>query len=101
MSELIVRVALFSLSGLLMGAVDEEESEDRNGAFIVGDTGRGVISVEGRIDGIASDILGERGPISCLSLIEDTIFSKPSEVICFSLPREVAMAAVGLRFEHD
>jgi len=70
--------------------VDEEESEERNGAFMVGDVGLGVISRGGSTVGIASEMLGERGPMSGLSLMEYTIFSSPKEVICFSLPRELA-----------
>lgn len=86
-SEPTVCCALLSLSGLLRGAVDEEESEERKGALMVGDTARGVISVGGLGNGgIASAILGERGAISCLSWIEWTIFSRPKEVMCFSFP---------------
>lgn len=69
-SEPTTCAPLFSLSGLLTGAVDEEESEERNGAFIVGDVGLGVMSREGSTAGIASEMLGERGPMSGLSLIE-------------------------------
>ena len=83
-----------------MGAVDDEESEERKGAFIVGDAGRGVMSVEGSTAGMASEILGERGPISCLSLIEHTIFSRPNDVRCFSLPREAAIVVVGHLLEN-
>ena len=86
-SEPTVCCALLSLSGLLRGAVDEEESEERKGALMVGDTARGVISVDGLGNGgIASAILGERGAISCLPWIEWTIFSRPKEVMCFSFP---------------
>ena len=79
--------------------MEEEEPEERNGAFMVGEVGRGVMSVEGKTAGMASEMLGERGPISCLSLIEQTIFSKPRDVMCFSLPREVAMMVGGFRFD--
>ena len=83
-----------------MGAVEDEESEEWNGALKVGDVGRGVMSGEGMTDGIASDMLGERGPISCLSLIEQTIFSNPRDVMCFSLPREAAIVVGGLRLDE-
>ena len=66
--------------------MDEEESRDRKGTLIVGDSARGVISVDGGFGGIASAMLGERGAISCLSWIEWTIFSRPKEVMCFSFP---------------
>lgn len=100
-SEPTTCVTLFSLSGLLTGAVDEEESEERNGAFIVGDVGLGVMSREGSTAGMASEMLGERGPISGLSLIEYTIFSKPKDVMCFSLPREFATIVGELRCRED
>lgn len=69
-SEPTTCVELASLSGLLRGAVEEEESEERKGAFIVGDVDWGAMSIEGRIVGMASEMLGERGPMSGLSLIE-------------------------------
>lgn len=84
-------MTLLSLSGLLVGAVDDEESDDRYGAFSVGEVGRGIVSVEGIIEGMAFVIVGERGAIACLSLTEQIIFSKPSDVMCFSRPREAAI----------
>lgn len=66
--------------------MDEEESEERKGAWMMGDAARGVVVVDGGIGGIASAMLGERGAISCLSWIEWTIFSRPKEVMCFSFP---------------
>lgn len=66
--------------------MNEEDSEERKGASMVGDAARGVTSVDSGIGGIASAILGERGAISCLSWIEWTIFSRPKEVMCFSFP---------------
>ena len=98
MSELIVCCALLSLSGLLKGAVDEEEPEDGKGALMVGDAGRGVISMEGGIGGIASAMLGERGVISCLSWIEWTILSRPKEVMCLSFP--LLFDSVGSVFDN-
>ena len=47
--------------------MDDDESDDRKGACIVGEVGRGVMSVEGSTDGIAWEIVGESGPICCLS----------------------------------
>ena len=82
-----------------MGAVDEEESEERKGALMVGDTARGVISVDGSIfgmGGIASAMLGDRGAISCLSWIEWTIFSRPRDVMCFSFPLLLDNASSGV-----
>ena len=76
--------------------MEEDESEERKGAFKVGEVG---LSVDSDTGGMASAILGDRGPISCLSLIEQTIFSSPKEVMCFSLPREAAMVVGGLRLE--
>ena len=66
-SEPTVCLPLCSLPGLLIGAEIDDESDDRKGAWIVGEVGRGVISVEGSTDGIASEIVGESGPIRCLS----------------------------------
>jgi len=60
-SEQTVCVVLRSLSGLLNGAVEDEESEERNGAFMVGDVGRGVMSADGITIGMASAMVGERG----------------------------------------
>lgn len=77
--------------------MDEDESEERKGAFIVGEVGRGVMSVDGRTWGMASEILGESGSMFCLSFMEHTIFSKPRDVMCFSLPRLVAMVVGGVR----
>jgi len=98
-SEPMVWIVLLSVSGLLIGAVEDEESEERNGASMVGEVGRGVMSVESNTAGMASEMLGDKGPISCLSLIEQTIFSKPNEVMCFSFPRDAAMVVGGFRFE--
>lgn len=95
-SEPTVCCALLSLSGLLRGAVDEEESEERKGALMAGDAARGVAVVDGGIGGIASAILGERGAISCLSWIEWTIFSRPKEVMCFSFPLLLDSVGSGL-----
>ena len=99
MSELMVRAMLLSLSGLLISAVEEEESEELLGALVVGEVGLGVMSVEGSTAGIASEMLGDSGPITFTSLIEHTIFSNPSDVMCFSLPREAAMVVGGLLFD--
>ncbi len=75
--------------------MDEEESEERKGGSMVGDTARGVISVDGGIGGMASAMLGERGAMSCLSWIEWTILSRPNEVICFSFPLLLDSAGSG------
>lgn len=86
-SEPTVCCVLLSLSGLVRGAVEEEdESEERKGALNVLGAPRGVISVDRGTGGIASAMLGERGTISCLSWIEWTIFSRPKDVMCFSFP---------------
>ncbi len=80
--------ALQSLSGLLRGAVDAEESEEREEVWIEGDAGRSVASVHSRIGGMASviDDGNGHGSSSC-SWMEETIFSRSIDVICFSFPR--------------
>ena len=55
------------------------------------------MSVDGNTAGMASAIVGESGPICCLSWIETTIFSRPSDVMCFSLPRLAAIVSWGVR----
>lgn len=54
-------VVLLSLSGLLKGAVDEDDSEEWSGTLMVGDCGRGVMSVDVKTDGTASAIVGDNG----------------------------------------
>lgn len=66
------------------------------GAMAVGDAGRGVMSMDRGMFGTASAIDGDKGSISFLSLIEITIFSKPREVICFSLPLLRLSSELGL-----
>lgn len=61
---------LMSLSGLLMGAVDDEESDERKDMFMVGDVGRGVMSVDGMTEGTAPTMVDDSGSISCFSCIE-------------------------------
>ena len=97
-SEPTVWVALLSLSGLLIAAVEDEESDDRCGARRICEVGSGEASAVNGDDiifGMASEILGESGVIFDLYLTEHIIFSKPKEVICFSRPREVAMVLDG------
>ena len=68
-SEPTVCCTLSSLSELLRGAVDAEESDDWNGALML-ETTRGMMLVGGGtvgIGGIAFAMLGERGVMSCLS----------------------------------
>lgn len=101
MSDPTVCLELFSLPGLLRGAVDEEDSEDRRGACIVGDAGRGVMSVEGRVVGTASAMDGESGSTFCCSLIESTIFSRRNEEMCFSRPLLTPVADSVLRSGDD
>jgi len=95
-SDPTVWVVLRSLSGLLRGAVDAEESEDLMGACAVGDAGRGVMLVEGIADGTASTIMGDRGSMSCFSCIEETIFAIRNDEMCFSVPRLVAIVGLDL-----
>jgi hypothetical protein len=45
-----------------------------------------VVVMVGNNVGTASAIRGDSGSNLCFSLIEKTIFSRPNEVICFSLP---------------
>ena len=85
-SDPTVCLELCSLPGLLSGAVDEEDSEDRRGACIEGDAGRGVMSVEGMSVGTALAMDGESGSIFFCSLIESTICSSRNEEIGFSRP---------------
>ena len=66
-SEPTVCVVLRSLSGLLRGAVEVDESEERNGTWTLGDLGRGVISVDGISSGTASTMVGESGAMACFS----------------------------------
>ncbi len=80
-----------------MGAVEDEESEERNGAFMEGDVGRGVMSVDGNTAGIALAMVDERRSMCCLSWIDTTIFSRSNEVMCLSFPRLAAMVFCGLR----
>lgn len=89
-SEFTVSVTLRSLSGLLIGMVEEEDSDERRAAWTVRDSGRGVISVEGMISGKASIIAGESGAMSCFSFMDSIILSSLNGVMCFSLPRLVA-----------
>jgi len=79
---------LQSLSGLLRGAVDAEEPEERREVCVEGDAGRGVASVHGGIGGIASviDDGNGHGSPSC-SWMDETIFSRSIDVMCFSFPR--------------
>lgn len=77
--------------------MDDDESDERKGACIVGEFGRGVMSLEGNKGGIASEIVGESGPICCLSWIDTTIFSRPSDVMCFSLPRLAVIMGLSVR----
>lgn len=78
--------------GLLKGAVEAEELEGCRVNFRAGEEDRGVISVEGVSPvegseaGTASAIDGDNGSMSFFSLIEITIFSSPSDVMCFSRP---------------
>ena len=83
-------VALRSLSGLLIGTVEVEDSDERRGAWRVGDFGRGVMSAEGMVSGNAAVMAGESGAISCFSFIDSIILSRRNGVMCFSLPRLVA-----------
>lgn len=77
---------------MLNGVVEFEESDGCRVNFRAGEEERGVISVdgvasvEGNSVGIASAIDGDNGSISFFSLIEMTIFSNPSDVMCFSRP---------------
>lgn len=86
--------------GLLKGAVEDEESEGCRVNFRAGEEDRGVISVvgispvEGSEVGTASTIDGDSGSISFLSLIEITIFSSPSDVMCFSRPLLLVMLSI-------
>ena len=64
-SDPTVCVALLSLSGLLIGAVEDEESDDRKGACMVGEAGLATVSVDGGNAGIAPATVGERGPRVC------------------------------------
>ena len=86
-SDPTVCVALLSLSGLLIGAVEDEESDDRKGACIVGEAGLEVVSVDASNAGIAPARVGESGSSDCRSCIDVTIFSRPQGVMCLSLPR--------------
>lgn len=61
---------LLSLSTLLIGAVEEDDSEEWRGTCTVGEAGRGVMSVDGKIVGTASAIVGDNGSKPCFSLIE-------------------------------
>ena len=80
--------ALRSLSGLLRGAVDADDSDEYIDVCSEGDAGRGVIPELDRTGGIALviDAGNGQGCSSC-SCMEETIFSRWTEVICFSLPR--------------
>ena len=75
-SESKVRAALRSLSGLLKGTVDEEESDDRRGTLVV----TALLMLERApnscdCEGTALTMLGERAVMLCFSLIDSTIFS--------------------------
>ena len=95
-SDPTVWVVLRSLSGLLKGAVDDDESDDRNEIWAAGEFGRGVMSLEGRmalggeIEGTASLMADDKGSICCFSWIDPTILSSRSGVMCVSFPRLVA-----------
>ena len=82
--------ALRSLPGLLRGAVDADDSEECMELCSEGDVGRGVRSVVCRTGGIALviDAGNGHGRSSC-SCMSDTIFSRWTEVMCFSFPRLV------------
>ena len=100
-SEPTVCIAPRSLSGLLRGLVDDEESEKRSGACVVGDAARGVIFVDGNVAGTASAIEGDNGSNSFFSLMLNIIFSNPSEVMCFSVPLLVLLIDSVLRVGDD
>ena len=53
----------------------------------MGEAVLGVMSVDGSNGGIAPVREDESGSIDCWSCIEATIFSKPEDVMCCSLPR--------------
>ena len=58
---------------------------------MVGDWGRGVMSVEGRTVGTASTMVGDSGSTgSCFSCIDSTIFSNRKGDMRVSFPRLVA-----------
>jgi hypothetical protein len=62
-----------------------EESEGCRVHFRTGEIDRGVWTRRGK-EGMASVIDGDKGSICFLSLMEITIFSRPSGVMCFSRP---------------
>lgn len=85
-SDPTVWVADRLLSGLLAGAVEVELSEESRGTAEAGDWWRSVLCAIDGTDGDASAIDGDNGSRSFFSLMLRTIFSKPSDVMCFSVP---------------
>ena len=77
-------MALWTLSGLLKGTVEEEDDDDWEARSTVRWSSDVVVaSVDGKNMGTASAIDGDNGSNCFFSLIEMTIFSSPADVICF------------------
>lgn len=86
MSEAAVFPTLRSLSEPLSGTVEEDESDEGSVASTAGECDDEVLALEGKTWQTAWVMEGDKGVISCFSLIETTILSNFTEVICFSRP---------------